>query len=171
MTQSPSKKRIIKPPLDRFGGVRVVQRRIRKSEVIEHNKDNVAQELIDIATANIDEIMDWDADGNVSIKDPKNISKSAIKAIKKIKVTPTKMGPQLEVELHDKVGVLRVLAKASGLLEQEQDEDRPRVVQINMSGTEEPKIEEAENVEEKEQKGSRTDPSGDEQEKVERTGE
>ena len=66
MTQSPTKKRIIKPPLDRFGGVRVVQRRIRKSEVIEHNKDNVAQELIDIATANIDEIMDWDDEGNVT---------------------------------------------------------------------------------------------------------
>ena len=161
MTQSPTKKRIIKPPLDRFGGVRVVQRRIRKSEVIEHNKDNVAQELIDIATANIDEIMDWDADGNVSIKDPKNISKSAIKAIKKIKVTPTKMGPQLEVELHDKVGVLRVLAKASGLLEQEQDADRPSVVQINMSGPEEPKIIEAEDDEINNAQGSREDPSSD----------
>tara|TARA_R100001460_G_scaffold74316_2_gene115385 strand:+ start:138 stop:638 length:501 start_codon:yes stop_codon:yes gene_type:complete len=158
---SPGKKRIIKPPLDRFGGVRVVQRRIRKSEVIEHNKDNVAQELIDIATANIDEIMDWDADGNVSIKDPKNISKSAIKAIKKIKVTPTKMGPQLEVELHDKVGVLRVLAKASGLLEQEQDADRPSVVQINMSGPEEPKIIEAEDDEINNAQGSREDPSSD----------
>ena len=167
MTQSPTKKRIIKPPLDRFGGVRVVQRRIRKSEVIEHNKDNVAQELIDIATANIDEIMDWDADGNVSIKDPKNISKSAIKAIKKIKVTPTKMGPQLEVELHDKVGVLRVLAKASGLLEQEQDADRPSVVQINMSGPEEPKIIEAEDDEINNTQGSRKDPSSDVKETTE----
>jgi len=167
MTTSPSKKRIIKPPLDRFGGVRVVQRRIRKSEVIEHNKDNVAQELIDIATANIDEIMDWDADGNVSIKDPKNISKSAIKAIKKIKVTPTKMGPQLEVELHDKVGVLRVLAKASGLLEQEQDADRPSVVQINMSGPEEPKIIEAEDDEINNAQGSRKDPSSDVKETTE----
>jgi hypothetical protein len=167
MTTSPSKKRIIKPPLDRFGGVRVVQRRIRKSEVIEHNKDNVAQELIDIATANIDEIMDWDAEGNVSIRDPKNISKSAIKAIKKIKVTPTKMGPQLEVELHDKVGVLRVLAKASGLLEQEQDADRPSVVQINMSGPEEPKIVEAEDDEINNAQGSREDSSSDVKETTE----
>jgi len=167
MTQSPTKKRIIKPPLDRFGGVRVVQRRTRKSEVIEHNKDNVAQELIDIATANIDEIMDWDAEGNVSIRDPKNISKSAIKAIKKIKVTPTKMGPQLEVELHDKVGVLRVLAKASGLLEQEQDADRPSVVQINMSGPEEPKIVEAEDDEINNAQGSREDPSSDVKETTE----
>ena len=84
-----------------------------------------------------------------------------------IKVTPTKMGPQLEVELHDKVGVLRVLAKASGLLEPEQDVDRPSVVQINMSGPEEPKIVEAENVEVNEPQGSGTDPSSNAQEQVE----
>lgn len=161
MTTSVSKKRIVKPPLDRFGGVRVVQRRIRKSEVIEHNKDNVAQELIDIATSNIDEIMYWDDQGNVNIKDPKNIPKAAIKAIKKIKMTPTKNGPQIEVELHDKVSVLRVLAKATGLLEQEQDADKPSVVQINMSGPEEPKIVEAEYDEINKPQGSRKDPSGD----------
>ena len=161
MTTSVSKKRIVKPPLDRFGGVRVVQRRIRKSEVIEHNKDNVAQELIDIATSNIDEIMYWDDQGNVNIKDPKNIPKAAIKAIKKIKMTPTKNGPQIEVELHDKVSVLRVLAKATGLLEQEQDADKPSVVQINMSGPEEPKIVEAEYDEINKPQRSREDPSGD----------
>ena len=99
---------MVKPPLDRFGGIRIVQRRIKKSEIIEHNKENVAQELIDIAKANIDDIMSWDEDGKVTIKDPSKISKAAIKSIKKIKVTPTKMGPQLEVELHDKVGVLRM---------------------------------------------------------------
>ena len=137
MTKSHSNsKRIVKPPLDRFGGVRVVQRRIQKSEIIEHHKDNVAQELVDIAQANIDDIKTWDEEGKVSIKDPKNISKSAIKAIKKIKVTPTKLGPQLEVELHDKVAVLRVLAKASGLLEQQEDMDKPSVVGIVMQGPE-----------------------------------
>ena len=140
MTKSHSNtKRIVKPPLDRFGGVRVVQRRIQKSEIIEHHKDNVAEELVDIAQANIDDIMTWDEEGKVSIKDPKNISKSAIKAIKKIKVTPTKLGPQLEVELHDKVAVLRVLAKAAGLLEQQEDMDRPSVVGIVMQGPEQAK--------------------------------
>lgn len=140
MTTSPSKKkRIVKPPLDRFGGIRVVQRRLKKSEVIEHNKENVAQELIDLATVSIDDIVFWDDQGNVSVKDPKNIPKAAIKAIKKIKVTPTKAGPQLEVELHDKVSVLRTLAKASGLLEQQEDIDKPSVVGIVMHGPE-PKI-------------------------------
>ena len=131
-----SKKRIVKPPLDRFGGVRVVQRRIQKSEIIEHNKETVAKELVDIGKTNIADIMDWDEKGNVTIKDSKNISEAALKSIKKIKVTPTKLGPQLEVELHDKVAVLRVLAKAAGLLEQQEDMDRPSVVGIVMQGPE-----------------------------------
>ena len=131
-----NKKRIVKPPLDRFGGVRVVQRRIQKSEIIEHNKESVAKELVDIGKTNIADIMDWDEKGNVTIKDSKNISEAALKSIKKIKVTPTKLGPQLEVELHDKVAVLRVLAKAAGLLEQQEDMDRPSVVGIVMQGPE-----------------------------------
>jgi hypothetical protein len=165
MTKSPSsKKRIVKPPLDRFGGIRVVQRRIKKSEVIEHNKENVAQELIDLATVSIDDIVYWDDQGNVGVKDPKNIPKAAIKAIKKIKVTPTKAGPQLEVELHDKVSVLRTLAKASGLLEQQEDTDRPSVVGIVMQGPE-PTIINAEEVEdvksENNSEGDRSDTSSD----------
>ena len=139
MTKSPSSvKRIVKPPLDRFGGVRVVQRRIQKSEIIEHSKDKVAQELIDIATANINDIVDWDDTGYVKVKNAADISEAAIKAIKKIKMTPTALGPQIEVELHDKVSVLRVLAKASGLLEQQENMDKPSVVGIIMHGPAEP---------------------------------
>ena len=139
MTKSPSSvKRIVKPPLDRFGGIRIVQRRIQKSEIIEHSKDKVAQELIDIATANINDIVDWDDTGYVKVKNAADISEAAIKAIKKIKMTPTAMGPQIEGELHDKVSVLRVLAKASGLLEQQENMDKPSVVGIIMHGPAEP---------------------------------
>ena len=46
----------MKPPLDRFGGIRVVKRRIEKSEIIEQHKDAVAQELVDIGTASINEL-------------------------------------------------------------------------------------------------------------------
>jgi hypothetical protein len=136
MTKSLSKKRVVKPPLDRFGGVRVVQRRIQKSEILDHSKDAVAQELVDIATSNIDEIIDWDSSGYVRVKSPDEISNKAIKAIKKIKMTPTKEGPQLEVELHDKVSVLRTLAKATGMLEKQEDMDKPSVVGIVMHGPE-----------------------------------
>ena len=136
MTKSPfSVKRIVKPPLDRFGGIRIVQRRIQKSEIIEHSKDKVAQELIDIATANINDIVDWDDTGYVKVKNAADISEAAIK---KIKITPTALGPQIEVELHDKVSVLRVLAKASGLLDQQENMDRPSVVGIIMHGPVEP---------------------------------
>lgn len=171
MTTSHSKKkRIVKPPLDRFGGIRVVQRRLKKSEVIEHNKENVAQELIDLATVSIDDIVYWDDQGNVSVKDPKNIPKAAIKAIKKIKVTPTKAGPQLEVELHDKVSVLRTLAKASGLLEQQEDIDKPSVVGIVMHGPE-PKIIDGDVTDAEEQTndtgGDRPSSSGDVKEETE----
>ena len=134
-----SKKRIVKPPLDRFGGVRVVQRRVQKSEIIEHNKESVAKELVDIAQANIADYMYVDDKCNVTNKNTKNNSVAAVKAIKKIKVTPTNLGPQLEVDLHDKVAVLRVLSKAAGLLEQHEDSDRPSVVGIVMQGPEQAK--------------------------------
>ena len=136
MTKSLSKKRIVKPPLDRFGGVRIVQKRIQKSEILDHSKDAVAQELVDIATSSIDEIIDWDSSGYVRVKSPEEISNKAIKAIKKIKMTPTKEGPQLEVELHDKVSVLRTLAKATGMLDKQDDMDKPSVVGITMHGPE-----------------------------------
>lgn len=132
-----TKKRITKPPLDRFGGVRVVQRRIQKSEIIEQNKEGVAQELIDVAGAKITDIMDWDDNGVVRVRKPENIPESAIKAIKKIRMTTTQAGPQIEIEMHDKVAVLRILAKAAGLLEQQEDMDKPSVVGIVMQGPEE----------------------------------
>ena len=103
-----SKKRVTKPPLDRFGGVRVVQRRIKKSEVIEQNKEGVAQELMDVASAKITDIVDWDGSGTVRVKNPEDISEASIKAIKKIKMTSTQAGPQVEIEMHDKVAVLRL---------------------------------------------------------------
>ena len=38
--------------------------------------------------------------------------------------------------MHDKVAVLRILAKAAGLLEQQEDIDKPSVVGIVMQGPE-----------------------------------
>ena len=61
----------------------MVQRRIKKSEVIEHNKDKVAQELLDIATANVMDILQVE-NKKVSLRDLKDIPEAAIKAIKTI---------------------------------------------------------------------------------------
>ena len=127
---------IVKPPLNRYGGVGVVERRINKSDVLDHSKDAVAQEIVDIARANIGHIMEWDNNGNVKVKDSKDIDEFAIKAIKRIKVVPGKNGDSLEVEMHDKVAILRLLAKAQGLLESESNVNTPSVVGITMHGPE-----------------------------------
>ena len=95
-----SRSRIVKPPIDRFGGIRVVQRRIKKSEVIEHNKDKVAQELLDIATANVMDILQVE-NKKVSLRDLKDIPEAAIKAIKTIQTVETKYGTQFKIEMHD----------------------------------------------------------------------
>ena len=136
-SHSAKKKKVItKPPLNRFGGIRVVERRINKSEVLDHHKDAVAQEIVDIARANIGHIMEWDGNGNVKVKDSKDIEEFAIKSIKRIKVIPGKNGDTLEVEMHDKVAILRLLAKAQGLLESENNVNTPSVVGITMHGPE-----------------------------------
>ena len=51
------------------------------------------------------------------------------------KVTPTRAGNAIEIEMHDKVSALRMLAKHHGLLETSLDKtDRPSVIGINMTG-------------------------------------
>jgi hypothetical protein len=73
--------------------------------------------------------MEWDDEGQVKIKASKDIPEHALQAIKSIKVN--KDG-NLELELYDKVGVLRLLAKASGLLDNPDESDKPSVIGINI---------------------------------------
>jgi hypothetical protein len=117
------------PPIGRFGGVKLIERRIGRSETLAHNKEAVAAELIAMGTARITDIVDL-ATGRV--KDISLIPDYALAAIKK--VTITDLGTT--VELFDKVSVLRVLAKASGMLDIEKNENKPSIVGINMKGPE-----------------------------------
>jgi hypothetical protein len=57
-----------------------------------------------------------------------------LQSIKKVSVKTDKDGNNLlEIELYDKVGVLRLLAKASGLLDNPDDNsDRPSVIDVNV---------------------------------------
>ena len=70
--------------------------------------------------------------GTVRLKDIDDIPEHALSAIKKIKITPTRNGDQVEVELIDKVRVLQMTAKIAGLLDQEKEIDKPSVVAIEM---------------------------------------
>ena len=115
------------PPVGRFGGARLLQRRIGRSETLAQNKEAVAAELIAIGTSKITDIIDLHTG---QVKPLKDIPDEALSAIKK--VTVGQHGTT--IEMFDKIGPLRVLAKASGLLDVEKNVDKPSIVGINMKG-------------------------------------
>jgi hypothetical protein len=130
------------PSLKNWGGVRSVQRRLERSQTIIENREAVAYSLLCMANTKITDILTWDEEGSVKVKAASAIPDYALQAIKNIKVTKGKDGAStLEVELYDKVGVLRLLAKASGLLDNPDDgSEKPSVIGINVQA---PEIEDA----------------------------
>jgi len=117
------------PSLQNWGGIRSIQKRLERSATIAENREAVAYSLLCMANTKITDIMEWDEDGKIQVKASKDIPEHALQAIKSIKVN--KDG-NLELELYDKVGVLRLLAKASGLLDSPEDSDKPSVIGINI---------------------------------------
>lgn len=117
------------PSMQNWGGIRSIQKRLERSATIMENKEAVAYSLLCMANTKITDIMEWDEEGNIQVKASKDIPEHALQAIRSIKVN--KDG-NLELELYDKVGVLRLLAKASGLLDSPDDSDRPSVIGINI---------------------------------------
>ena len=131
---SRSTKSTVIPPLTNWGGVRSVQRRLERSSTIMANKEAVAYALLSMANTKLTDIMTWDEHGNVTVKRSSDIPEHALHAIKNIRVRTDKDGVStLEIELYDKVGVLRLLAKASGLLDSPDDgNEKPSVIDINV---------------------------------------
>jgi len=113
-----------------------VQKRVRGSRLIYDNRDDLAAELLNLGSSKITDIVDIfeDSEGrqSVRLKNVKSIPDAALRAIKKIKVTPGRDGDIVEVELIDKVRVLQMLAKASGLMDVEKEVDKPSIVSIEM---------------------------------------
>jgi len=122
------------PNLKNWGGVRSVQKRLTRSNTLYANQEAIAYSLLSMANTKITDIMEWDEAGNVRVKASSKIPEHALNAIKKVSVKTDKDGNSvLDIELYDKVGVLRLLAKAAGMLEPEQsDSDRPSVIGINV---------------------------------------
>ena len=127
-------KRIL-PRLDNFASMRQIQRKIKGSEVIYKNRDALAQELINIGTANISDIVTWE-NNEATVKNVKDIPEYALSAIKRVRIL--KDGT-LDIEMVDKVRVLQLLAKSAGLLDVEKDADKPAVIDIKMVGPSENK--------------------------------
>ena len=135
-TKSRSKRPKIQfPNLKELGPVRSVKRKVGGSDVIFDNRDKLAQELINLSTAKISDVMSWDAEGNITVKPSADIPDSVLTAIKKIRIVPTPDGRNaIDIEMIDKVRVLQTLAKASGLLDQDKTSDKPAVVEVKMVG-------------------------------------
>ena len=125
------------PSVAGWGGTRSIERRLERSATLAGNREAVAYALLCMANTKITDIMDWDEDGNVKVKAAHQIPEHALQAIKNIRVKTDRDGNStLEVELYDKVGVLRILAKASGLLDSPDESDKPSVIGITVQAPE-----------------------------------
>jgi hypothetical protein len=99
-------------------------------------RDAVRQELEAIAASEITDIVAWDEHGRVAFAGSEQLSPRAKKAVKRVKVTATQHGQNVEVEMHDKISALRLLAKHHGLLEADPNVNRPTLIGINLKGPE-----------------------------------
>ena len=103
-------------------------------------REAVRQEIEAVGASQITDVLSWETgeDGqisSVSIVPSAELPERARRGIKKIKITPSAFGNQVEIEMHDKLGALRLLARAEGLLDGMEDADkRPSLVGINLRG-------------------------------------
>jgi len=97
-------------------------------------REAVVQELEAIGAGEATDVIQWDDMGRVTLTPSDQLSDRARRAVKKVKVTPNQFGNQIEVEMHDKLSALRLLAKHRGLLEPNSDGDKPSMIGINITG-------------------------------------
>jgi len=100
----------------------------------EDRKRAVIDELEAIGSGEITDVVSWDEMGRVQVRPSDQLSTRAKRSIKKVKITPTEHGNNIEIEMHDKLSALRLLAKHRGLLEPNADEQRPSMIGINVTG-------------------------------------
>ncbi len=102
----------------------------------DERREAVVQELEALSGSEITDVLSWDEMGRVQVRASDQLSPRARRAIKKVKITPGEEGNTIEVEMHDKLSALRLLAKHRGLLEPNSDDRRPSMIGINVKGPE-----------------------------------
>jgi hypothetical protein len=109
-------------------------------------------------------VLQWTQAGGMTLLASDQIPAHVQKAIKKVKITPNQYGNAIEVEMHDKLSALRVLARYHGLTEPNSDSDsRPSILGINLKGPEVTTYEVVDDGENDE--GDRPEPENDPEEK------
>ena len=126
-------KRVI-PKMNNLGGVRDIKKKLRGSDVIFENREKLAEALLSISQAKVTDVVDWDDQGKVTIKDMDQIPEHALQSIKKIKARPVGENYEVEIEMIDKVRVLQMLAKSACILDKEHESEKPSVIEVNMVG-------------------------------------
>lgn len=108
--------------------------RAMRSEIASPKREAVLQELELVGASKITDVLWWDQAGNVSMKPSDSLPEHVKRSIKKIKVKAGENGNDIEIEMHDKLRALSILAKHHGLMEVAQDENRPSIIGINLHG-------------------------------------
>ena len=122
------------PKMNNLGGVRDIKKKLRGSDVIFENREKLAEALLSISQAKVTDVVDWDDQGKVTIKNLDEIPEHALQSIKKIKARPVGESFEVEIEMIDKVRVLQMLAKSAGILDKEHESEKPSVIEVNMVG-------------------------------------
>jgi len=110
------------------------QQRAALASSDEARREAVVQELEAIGAGEATDVIQWDDMGRVTLTPSDQLSDRAKRAVKKVKVTPNQFGNSIEVEMHDKLSALRLLAKHRGLLEPNSDNMKPSMIGINITG-------------------------------------
>jgi len=85
---------------------------------LEITSKRVAQECASIAYAQLREIGDWDAQGNLTVKTPDEIPESLHPAIQTIKRIENQQGIRFEIKLFNKDKALEMIAKHTKFFEE-----------------------------------------------------
>lgn len=117
-----------------WGDPAALARRIKTANVIAENKEGIGNLMLNMAGCVLTDYATWDASGRVTVKPADEIPVNKLYGLKKIKQSVNKDGVStLEIEMFDKVQIVRVLAKAAGYMEPQTDEDdRPSILGINI---------------------------------------
>ena len=99
-------------------------------------REAVEQELAAIGASELTDVISWDETGKVTVVDSTLLPERIKRSIKKLKVAPTQYGNQIEIEMHEKLAALRLLAKHYGMLNVDSSQNRPSVLGINIQGPE-----------------------------------
>jgi hypothetical protein len=78
--------------------------------VVEVTGDRVIEELAALAFSTIGTACTWTSK-SVALVDSSSLSAHQLSTIKRIQIKPTEFGPDISVEMHDKLGALKALAR------------------------------------------------------------